>query len=129
MVRGGDLRKAFRLGGIRLVTADAQYGRVELRGLHRRVIGMLRQWSVTRLAVDLRMPAALLLLQDIRVAAFAGLMAGEVHGPGSNLADRISAIVTVLSETLWHEDLHASPETAGSRQRKPQPAGKGALRL
>jgi hypothetical protein len=122
MIRGSDLREAFRLGGVCLVAADAQYSRVEFRGLNRRVIGVFRQWSVTRLAVDLHVAATPLLLQNVRMAAFADLVAGEIHGSGGNLADGISTVVSILSKTLRHQELtHSQKQQAADNENRSQP--------
>ena len=87
------------------MTADAEHGRIEFRGLHRaRVIDMLRLWSVARLAVDVHMLAALLLFQNVGVAVFASLVAGVVYWPSGDFGDGISAIVSILSETLRHQE-------------------------
>jgi hypothetical protein len=64
---------------------------------------MFRQCSVARLAVDVRMPAALLFFKDIRMAVFASLMASEAHRVGSDFGQGISAVVSILSETLRHK--------------------------
>ena len=103
------LRESLRFSGVRFVTADAKHGGVEFGGRDRGVIGMFREWPVAGLAVDSRMPAILLLIQDVRMAAFAGLVAGEIHRPRGNLGDGISAIVSILSETLRHKK-RAHPE-------------------
>src|ERR1035441_395217 len=46
------------------------------------------------------MLAALLFSQDVRMAVFAGLVAGVVHRTGGGLGHGISAIVSILAETL-----------------------------
>src|SRR5208337_512726 len=104
VVDGSDLRKSLGLGDVRFVTADAQYRRVEFGGCHRsRIIDMFRQRSVACLAVDMRMFTALLFFQDIGMTVFASLMAGEVHRTGCHLGHGISAVVSILSETLRHK--------------------------
>ena len=104
VVGGSDLRKCFRFGGVGLVAADAQHGRVEFRGLDgTRVLDMFCLGSVARFAVDVRMAAAFLFLQDIGMAIFASLVAGKVHRTSSDLSEGIPAIVSVLSETLRHQ--------------------------
>jgi len=86
------------------VTPDAQHRRIEFGGLDRaRVLGMFRQGSVARFAVDVRVPAALLFFEDIRMAIFASLVAGEVHRVGGDFGQGISAVVSILSEALWHK--------------------------
>jgi hypothetical protein len=83
---------------------------------------MFRQWSVTRLAVDLRMAATPLFLQNLRMAAFAHLVAGEVHRPGGNLAYGVSAVVSILSETLRYKELtHPQKQEAADNENCSQP--------
>jgi predicted RNA methylase len=65
---------------------------------------MFLLWSVARLAVDVHMLAALLLFQNVRVAVFASLVAGVVHGTSGDFGYGISAVVSVLSETLRHKE-------------------------
>ncbi len=104
VVDGCDLRKSLRLGDVRFVTADAQYRRVEFSGGHRPwIIDMFRQRSVARLAIDVHMFTALLFFQDVSMTVFASLMTGEVHRTGSHLGHGISAVVSILSETLRHK--------------------------
>lgn len=123
MIGGSDLRKSFRLGEVRFVTADAQHGRIEFGGLDRaRVIGMFRLWSVARLAVDVHVLATLLLFQDIRMAVFASPMAGVVHGTGCDFGHGISAVVSILSETLRHEErTHSDKRQADDDENSGQP--------
>lgn len=98
------MRECFRFGDVGLVTADAQHSRVEFGGLHRaRIVDVFREWPVARLAVDVHMLAALLLFQDLGMAVFAGPMAGKVHRASGDLGDGVSAVVSVLSETLRHK--------------------------
>ena len=99
------MRESFRFGGVSLVTADAQHGRVEFGGLDRsRILDMFCLGSVARFAVDVRMPAALLFFQDVRMAIFASLVAGEIHRASRDLGEGISAVMSVLSETLRHQE-------------------------
>ncbi len=64
---------------------------------------MLGQRSVAGLAIDVGVLTLGFLVEDVRVTGFAALVAGEVHWPGGNFGNSISAIVSVLSETLWDE--------------------------
>ena len=59
---------------------------------------MLCQRPVAGLAVDVRMLAGLLCVEHIAVAGLAGLVAGEVDRACGNLADRIPAVVPILSK-------------------------------
>lgn len=64
---------------------------------------MLGQGSVARLAVHVRMLAFALYIEDIAMAGFACLMAGELYLPCSDLANRSAAIVPILSEASWND--------------------------
>ena len=74
VVGGNDLRESFRLGDVRLVTADAQHCCIEFGGLDRAgVVGMFRQRSVACLAIDVRMPT---------ISFFPGRRCGNLRKPG-----------------------------------------------
>lgn len=99
MVGRGHLRELFRFGSVRFVTTHTQHGCVELCGLHGAgIIHMFREGPVASFAVNARMTAGLLFLQDVGVTVCASLMAGEVHGASGHLDDGISAVVPVLTE-------------------------------
>jgi hypothetical protein len=68
------------------------------------------------------MSAALLLFEDLGVAAFTGLMASEVHGTRGNLGDGIAAVVSVLSKALRHQK-RAQPQKyqAADHENRSQP--------
>lgn len=78
---------------------------------------MFRERSVARFAIYVRVPAVFLLVKNVGVAGFASLMAGEVDGTGSDVGQRIPAIVAVLSKAFGnhqaadsHENEHAKQE-------------------
>ena len=60
---------------------------------------MFRQRSMTRLAVHMRVLTLALHIQNVGMAAFACLMAGEFCGTGRDVTNCISAVVTVLPKT------------------------------
>src|SRR5271166_4349390 len=64
----------------------------------RGVIRVLGQRAVTGLARHPRMDALALHLEYVGVAALAGPVASEDHGPVGNLGDGRAAVMTVLSE-------------------------------
>ena len=100
------------------MTANAQHGRVEFGRLDRsRILDMFLQCSVARFAVDVRMPAALFLFQDVRMAIFASLVAGEVHRTSGDFGEGISAVVSVLSETLRHQQCTHSHQRQAADQK------------
>jgi hypothetical protein len=129
VVGGSNVRESFRLGDVRLVTADAQNGGVESGGLDRaRVICVFRQRPVAGLTIDVHMPAAFLFLQDVGVTVFASLVAGIVHGAGGDLRDGISAVVSILSKALWHKKrAHSHKRQAADDENRSQP--KQVLRI
>lgn len=101
VIRSGDLGKALRLRGVRLVATGAQYGRIEFGGFYRGgIVRVLGQRSVAGLAIHLRMPASVFLVKDVDMAGLAGLMASELNRPGRDFGHCISAVVPVLSKTF-----------------------------
>ena len=61
---------------------------------------MLRQRSVAGLAVYMRVLAYLLCICLIGMAGLARLMSGKMNGLGSDFADGIAAVVSVLPKAL-----------------------------
>lgn len=101
VIGGIDLRKLLGLGRTRRVTPRAKYCRIQLhRCYRRRIVGVLCQRPVARLAIHVRMLALALHIEHVAMAGFAGLMTGKLHRTGRNLTDRIAAIVAVLSEAF-----------------------------
>jgi len=104
MVGGSNLREVFRLGCVRLVTAHAEYRRVELRRLHRgRIVGVLGLGSMAGLAIDVGMLAALFLVEHVGMAGLASFMACEVDRPRGDFRHGVPAVVPVLSKAFWHQ--------------------------
>ena len=97
------LRKCLRLRAVRFMAAAAYYGRIEFGWFdRRRIVSVLRLWAMASLAWNNYVSAQFLLICDIRVATFANLMPRMSHGSGRNFPNRIRAVVSVLSKTLWH---------------------------
>ena len=65
---------------------------------------MLGQWAVARFAAEIGVFALALDLHLIRMARFASLPAGELHGPGADVIQSAGPIVPHLSELGWHND-------------------------
>ncbi len=98
-----DLREAFRLGRVGLVTAGTHHGRIQLCGMHRTgIVGVLGQGSVTSLASDHHMLAQLFLFHHVGMAGLAGLVPRKRDRSGRDLADRRTSVVTVLAKTVGH---------------------------
>jgi hypothetical protein len=103
VIRRDHLREVLRLGSVGLVTTGAYDGCVQLRGLHRtRVIRMLSLGPVASLTSDHYMLAKSFLIDDVGVAAFAGLVPGKRNRPGRDLADCGPSIVSILPKTAGH---------------------------
>jgi hypothetical protein len=62
------------------------------------IVGVFRQRSMARLAAHFRVLAFALHIENVGVTRFAGLMSGKLHRAGCNLADRSTAIVSILPE-------------------------------
>lgn len=76
---------------------------------------MIGQWAVTTLACHRRVLPILLYIQDVRMTAFAGLMAGVDNGLGGNFLNRVPAKMAILPKTLGHEK--------GAQQKKKDESG------
>lgn len=99
LLDGGGLRCAGSMA------ACAQDRGVQFGRLHRGVFGMFRQGTVARFAVHMGVPAGRLHLQDVGVAGLTRLMASVVNRPSGDFADRCSAVVPVLAEALWDDEM------------------------
>ena len=97
---GVDLREVFRLGRAGRMAADAEDSGVEFGRGDRRIVGVLGQRSVAGFAVDVRVLAVLLRVQNVRVAGFARIVAREVDGTGGHLRDRVPAVVPIFPKAL-----------------------------
>jgi len=84
---------------------------------------MFGQRTVTGLAVHVRMFPGLLYVQNVRVAGFAGLVAGKFDWMRGNLADGGPAIVPILTKApgdnvVAHHQKHQEGED--EQPRKPE---------
>ncbi len=75
---------------------------------------MLSLGPVASLASDHYMPAKFFLIDDVGVAAFAGLVSGKRNRSRRDLADRCSSIVAILPKTARHDN---SPQDHERHQR------------
>ncbi len=80
------------------------------------VVRMLGQRSVAGFAIHVRVLAILLLLKDVGMAGFAGLVAGEIHGPGRDFRHCVAAVVPILARNFL------GPETRGAAGNRRMPA-------
>jgi len=104
VICSGNLGEGFRFGAVGFVTASTDDGSVELRGLYGAgIVGMLGQGPVASLASDHDMLAQLLLIGDVGVTSFAGVVTGECDGPSGHLAKRRAAIMAILPEAVRHD--------------------------
>ncbi len=104
VIGGDDLRKPSGLRRIRLMAADAKYRGIKFVRRHRcRIVRVFCQWSVTCLAIDVRVLAIFFLFQDVRMAGLASLMARKIHRPGRDFSQSVTPIMPVLSEGFWDE--------------------------
>ena len=103
MICRGNLRKALGLRGVLLMTTGAEDGRVKLGRLDGGIIRVRGLRSVARFAIHMRVLAGAFLVEDVRMAGFASLVAGEFNWPGRNFGYGISAVVAVPSEAFRDE--------------------------
>ena len=79
------LWKPFGLRRVGFVAAGAEYGRIEFVRFHGPwVIRVQGQRSVARFAIHMRMLAVFFLIEDVCMAGFTALVAGEFDGANSN---------------------------------------------
>lgn len=104
MLCGHDLRKPLRLGAVCLMTARANDRSVELRRLNAGIIRMIRQRPVAGFAGDNDVLPRLLLVRDIAMATFAGLVTSVDDGLGRDLGYGGAAKVSVLAKALGDDD-------------------------
>jgi len=103
VIRSYDLRESPWLSAVGFMAAGADDGRVQLwRSHRRRIVGMLGQASMASLAGNHHMLALLLLLDDVGMASFAGIVSGKSNGMGCRLCDSSAAVVAVLPKATRH---------------------------
>ena len=100
------MRKALRLGWIRLMAPNAQRGYVRLpRLVPVRIVGVLCEGAMARLARHLCVLPLAALLGDVIVADRASGLARERDWPRPNLAEGCAAIMAVLLEGGGHDEI------------------------
>ena len=112
------------------MAANAQYSHVHFGRLEScRIVGMLGQWPVARLARDMRVHAFALHLEDFGVAALASPMTGKHDRLCGNFGQGGTPVVPVLAESLGHEDAshHQEQNDTSSKDRCHSPEMPGIL--
>jgi len=105
MIAGNHLRKGFRFGGVRLVTTDAECGRVWFHGfVGEWVVGVRGERAVAGFAGNLGVLSLTLRFGLFVVAGFAGFMPGERDGPGADIVEGRGAVVSILPESGRDDD-------------------------
>jgi len=101
-----DLREACVLAIPLHVAGQAERAWVErLRFWFEFAARMFREGAVTGFAIDVRVPAVFLRLDDIAMADGACFVAGEADRPCANLIECSGAIEAVQPEIRWHQHL------------------------
>jgi len=101
MVGGHDLWECLGFRAVCFVTTTANYCRIELGRLDAgRIIGVFRLGTVASFAGYNYVLPKFLLIHDIGVAALTHFMAGVSDGTRGDLGNRITSIMSILSEAL-----------------------------
>jgi hypothetical protein len=96
-----DLRETARLGDILGMAAHTKCRYIRSQWFYRAwIVCMFRLRAMTRFAVNVRMRAFGFDLQYVRMAAFAGFVAGVSQGSRGNVPYCVSAVKTVASKAL-----------------------------
>jgi len=66
-------------------------------------------------AIHVRVLAIFLLVRDVRVAALASLMPGEIHRSGGNFCQGGAAIVSIFPKTLGDQKAPDDQKQEGTR--------------
>src|ERR1035438_4918499 len=115
---GDHLRKRLGLRRVLLVAPDAERRhRGQLRNVRARVVSMLCQWSVTRLAGHVSVFAAGADLAFLVVAQYASALPGVGHGMLADGGQRAGPEMAVLAESLGnHGGSYHHKETQDGQQ-------------
>jgi hypothetical protein len=106
------------------VTTGAEDGRVELGRLDGGIIRVRGLRPVARFAVHMRVLAGAFLVEDVRMAGFAGLMAGKFNWPGRDFGYGTSAVMAVLSKAFRDQKTPDSQEYQDPEYEHPGQAEK-----
>jgi hypothetical protein len=106
------------------MATGAEDGRVELGRLDGGIIRVRGLRSVARFAIHMRVLAGGFLVEDIRMAGLAGLMARELNGPGRDFGHGTSPVVAVLSKTFRDQETPDDEECQEAEHEDPSQAEK-----
>src|SRR5271165_496886 len=101
------------------MAANAEDCRIQLGWLNRRIVGMLRQGSVTRFTTDRCVLALFLFVRDVCMTCFAGFAANVVDRLRGNFGNGRSTIVSILSEGARHEPGAYPHKSQGTNNENP----------
>lgn len=122
VISSRDLRESFRFRTVGFVTTSTHDGSVELcRRNGYRIVSVLRLGTVAGFARDDDMPALLLLVDDVGMAALANIVAGKGHGTGSDLSDGGATVVSILPEAARND---SRPQDDEGNQRNRHDSGE-----
>ncbi len=101
---GGHLRKALRFGRVLLVALVAQLGDFgQFGNVRRRIVGVLRQWTVARFAGHASVFAGGAGLAFVVVTHQAGFLPGKGYGMLADQVQRARPVVPILPEGLGND--------------------------
>ena len=104
MLLGIHLGKPLRFGRTSFMTLRAKHGRIGPGRHDGEVLGVLGLRAVASLTADAGVLAFGLLLEDIDVTGFAGLVPGVDDGQRRNLRNGVAAVMPVLPKTVRDEE-------------------------
>ncbi len=104
MFLGVHLGEPFRFGGTGFMALRAQHGRVRFERNDGEIFRMLRLRAMASLACDSGMFALDLFIEDIGVAAFAGLVPGVHDGQRRNLRNGVAAVMSVFPKAVRDQE-------------------------
>lgn len=117
-----DLGEALGLRSAGGVTADTEIRRVQFGGHDGWIVRMLRQGTVTGFTIHVGVLAYFFHFQNVCVTGLAGFMAGKVDGTGGDLADRVSAVMAILSKALGNDKVsNYKEDKEGDYEQKREP--------
>jgi len=103
MTFGIHLREPLRFGRTSFMTLRAKHGRVRLGRYDGEILGVLGLRAMASLAGDSGMFAFGLLLEDIDVAGFTGLVPGVDDGQRRNLRNSVAAVMPIFPKAVRDE--------------------------
>lgn len=104
VIGAGHLGERVGFGGVGLVAAGANHGRVGQRGLHGSgILGVFRLRAMANLAMQPGMSAKLLLIYNIGVTGFTDFVTGMGNRTGRDFGDGVTAVMPVLAERFGND--------------------------